>query len=161
MKKMLKTAAAFLAATMIFILATACVMQTTSSVTYDVETGDSVTLKLITSDGYQQDAKIPFSITKDDKKVIQGTFITIEQYDAYISLVENGGSESEAVEIIEQGIKDENTFCFYSVKKDEATEYDFVMRIGESNTAVLMGSTLSESEARNCFDIMTFTLKAD
>lgn len=161
MKRMLKTAAAFLAATMIFMLTSACVMQTTSSVTYDVETGDKVTLTLVTSAGYQQDAQIPFSITKDEKKVMQGTFITIEQYNEYISLVENGGSEEETVEMIEQGIKDDNTFCFYTVKKEEGTEYDFAMKIGDSNTAVLMGSTLSEEEARDCFDLMTFKLKTE
>lgn len=161
MKIVLKATATFLAGLIMLMCSSACSMQTTSSVTYDVETGDKIILTLVTSGGYQQDAKNPFSVTKNNEKVIQGTFITIEQYNEYINLVENGGSEDETVEMIEQGIKDDNTFCFYAVKKKTYTEYDFIMRIGNSNTAVAMGSILSEAETRDCFDLMTFKLKTE
>lgn len=156
MKRMFKTAAAFIAAAVI-IMFSACNMQTMTTVSYDVETGDKVALQLMT--GYIQDGKNPFSVSKDGKTLITGSFLTAEQYDEYVSLIENGGTEDETIERIEQGVKDNNIFCYYSSENGGSSEYDFILKISDSNTAVLLRGTGSQADVRECFSAMSFILK--
>ena len=77
--------------------------------------------------------------------------------DTYNSYVDNVNSGS--IEILEQGIKDSNSFIFYTVDNGTAKEYDFIVMIEGSNTGVLLGGITGQEEVRNCFSNITFTVE--
>lgn len=154
MKRALRILAAVLSIAVIAVVVSACKFTTWSAITYEVSTGDNIKLQLDTTEGYSQDGKNPFTIKKDDKDVMQGTFVDMDTYNSYVDQV-NGGS----IEILEQGVKDSNSFIFYVIENGTITEYDFLVKVEGSNTGVLLGSTVSKDEARNCFSNITFTVE--
>lgn len=154
MKRMFKAAAAFVVSAVLIMLS-GCGVQSSTTVTYDVaETGDRVALQLIA--GYTQDGKNPFTISSSGKELITGSFLTTEQYEEYVSLIEGGGSKDEVIQRIEQGIKDSNIFCYFSSEKSGSTEYDFIVKIADTNTAVLLRGAGSQEAVRECFSSISF-----
>ena len=95
---------------------------TTKSYTYNVETGDSIKVKLNTSDGYDITSDLPFTISKDGKTLSQGTFITLDGYNQYLKLV-NQDSNSK---ILNKGNKNGVEYLFYSYNN---SEYNYIIKI--------------------------------
>ena len=58
-------------------------VRTSKTYTFNVETGDSVKVKLDTSDKYNITSEIPFEISQDGDVKSQGTFIFGESYNQY------------------------------------------------------------------------------
>lgn len=139
-------------------LAGCAVTKSEVSYTYNVETGDTVKVSLNKTNGYSMTSDLPFSISKDDKEIAQGTFITNDGYVYYQELIDEL-EKTDEIEIIKDGKKDGNTYTFYKVESEAGMEYDYLVKIGDSNTGVLMGSVTSEEEAAGCFEALTFTLE--
>jgi len=133
----------------LFIL-TGC--STYKAYTYNVETGDSVKVKLITSDNYDISSEIPFSITQNDDVKCSGTFITLDGYNQYLNVVNNDPSSS----IIENNSKDNLKYLFYNYNN---SEWNYIIKINNSNTGVLLGSNVSIDSARDCFDRLEFIIE--
>ena len=119
--------------------------------TYSVETGDTVKIRLDTSDGYSFSSKLPFEISKDEKLQSQGTFITKDDYNQYALVVE----EDEYATILDKGEKDGNTYVFWSYND---SEYNYAIYIEDSNTGVLLGNVISEESAEECFARMEISI---
>ena len=154
MKKSLRILAVILTVAVIATVMSACKFTSWSAITYDVSTGDKIKLQLDTTGGYSQDGKNPFTIKQNDKDILQGTFIDMDTYNSYVDNVNSG-----SIEILEQGIKDSNSFIFYTVDNGTAKEYDFIVMIEGSNTGVLLGGITGQEEVRNCFSNITFTVE--
>lgn len=143
MKKILKILSCLLLVVMV--LSTGCgTSKTTISYTYKVETGDNIKISLTTNDGYDMTSDTPFVISKDNKELSQGTFISAEFYDTYIDSIEN----DDKAEIIDKGTK---ANCSYVMWDYAGSEYNYVVMINGTNTALLVANNVSEESAKECF----------
>lgn len=125
---------------------------TSKTYTYSLDTGDEISIELDTSDGYDITSDVPFAITLDDETLTQGTFIQASYYDEYVATAK----EDENVTIIEESTKDGNSYMFWNYADEE---WDIVLLIAESETAILLGNNISQESAQACFDRMTIALK--
>lgn len=123
---------------------------TNKSYTYTVETGDKVKITLNTTDGYDLSSDLPFKISKDGNNLSQGTFIQGSYYEQYVNAANTQG------QIIDKGSNDNIEYVFYSYNN---SEYNYVIKIKNSNTALLLGNSNSEEEAKKCFDLLSFNLE--
>jgi len=123
---------------------------TSKSFTWDVTTGDKIKIKVDTTGGYDITSDLPFTISKDGETLSQGTFITIDGYNQYINAVGNDSS----VNIIDNVSKNGITYILYSVNN---SEFNYIIKINDSNTAVLLGNAHSQVEAEDVFNRLTFS----
>lgn len=123
---------------------------TNKSYTYTVETGDKVKITLNTTDGYDLSSDLPFTISKDGNNLSQGTFIQGSDYEQYVNAAKTQG------QIIDKGSNDNIEYVFYSYNN---SEYNYVIKIKNSNTALLLGNPNSEEEAKKCFELLSFNLE--
>lgn len=123
---------------------------TYKSYTYDLETGDKIKIQLNTSNGYDMTSELPFSISKDGEMLSQCTFITFDGYNQYISSI----SSDSSVKIIDSGNEDEITYIFYSYND---TEFNYIIKIDDSKTGMLLANSISEESAKECFDRLTIS----
>ncbi len=120
--------------------------------TYSVTTGDSVKIKLNTSDNYDISADMPFKITKDGEVLSQGTFMQGEMYNQYVE----SAQYDEKVKVIDSGKIGENEFLFYEYNN---SEFNYVVLVGDSNTGLIIGNNVSEESARECFERLEISLE--
>lgn len=125
---------------------------TTKSYTFNVETGDSIKVKLNTSDGYDISSDLPFAISKDGATLSQGTFITIAGYNQYINTVNNDANSK----VLDSGSKNGVTYVFYSYNN---SEYNYIIKVDGSNTGILLGNPNSQVEAETIFNLLTFSVE--
>ena len=151
MKKKLNIIFSLLIVVILFI--TGCGnLKKTVSYTYKVETGDSIIISLTTNDGYNLTSTIPFVISKDEKELSQGTFISADYYAAYVDGVKN----DENAKIIDEGTKSD---CSYVMWNYNDSEFDYVVLINGTNTGLLIGNNVSEESAKDCFDRLEIKVK--
>ncbi|KFI63871.1 hypothetical protein [Bifidobacterium cuniculi] len=132
-----------------------CSTHTAKSYTYNVDTGDAIKIELDTTGGYDIDDEVPFTVTKDGETVTQGTFL---KGDEGYSLYSQQVADDEDAEVIAEGEQGGNEYLFWSVDNDGTMEYDYVIRVKDSSTAVLLGSQAGEQEARDVFERMRITV---
>ena len=118
--------------------------KSSKSFTFDVETGDKIKVELNTTDGYDLSSDIPFVISKDNKT------LKPEYYNYYIDLV-NEDSDST---IIDSGSNSNIDYVFYSYNN---SEYNYIIKVKNSNTGILLGNDHSKQEAEKCFSLLTFS----
>lgn len=123
---------------------------TTKSYTFDVETGDKIKIELNTTDGYDLSSSLPFTVSKDGSVLSQGTFITLDGYDSYVDMVNNDTSST----VLDSGSMNGVTYTFYSYND---TEFNYIIKIDGSNTALLLGNANSQNEAQTVFELLTFS----
>lgn len=131
---------------------TGCKTTSSKSYSFDVETGDRIKLKLDTSEGYDLSSDLPFKISKDDETLSQGIFITEESYNKYMSSVKS----QSGVEILDEGSNKEIKYLFYSYNDKE---YNYIIKVNDSKTGILLGNNKSEKSAKECFNRLTITLE--
>ena len=125
---------------------------TSKSYTFDVETGDSIKVKLNTSKGHDISSVLPFTISKNGEILSQGTFITLSGYNQYVNTVNNDTN----CKILDSGSKNGITYTFYSYNN---FEYNYIIKVDGSNTGILLGNPNSKQEAQECFELLTFSLE--
>lgn len=144
---------AFISLTVIsIVLFTLAGCTTSKSYTFNVETGDAVKVELDTSDGYDLSSDLPFTVSKDGKTLSQGTFIQGEYYEEYA----NTANTDSLAKVIDQGSNDDIEYVFYSYND---SEYNYVIKVKDSHTGILLGNPNSKEEAEKCFELLTFTLE--
>lgn len=148
LKKILCISAAALA---LAVSLTACSTYLEKSGTYDVETGDRVKITVDAKAGYDITLEAPFVISKDDETILNGTFLYSEYLEEYKSAYEAEPTAS----LVDEGEKDGNKYFCYAV----GDEYDYFMKVGDSNTAVILASTASEEKASAAFNSTVISLE--
>lgn len=123
---------------------------TFKSFTFDVETGDKVSIRLDTSNGYDLTGKVPFSVLDGDKILSTGTFIKGDFYDKYVQAANTQGK------VITEDDDKNIEYVFYSYQDKE---WNYVIKIKNSNTAILLGNQISEKDAKKVFKLLTFKLE--
>ena len=146
MKKIIKIMSCFLLLSALILTMSGCSsFESSMSYTYQVNTGDVINIKLNTADGYDLSSDTPFVISKDGEELSQGTFIQSDEYDQYVAAAE----ADEKAEILKKGTKSGCTYVMWSY---DNTEYNYVLMVKGSSTAVLIGNAVSEESAKECFD---------
>ena len=135
----------------ILLVLTGCT--TYKAYTFEVKTGDDIKVQLKTNDGYDITSDVPFSIKKDDKKLSDGIFITIDSYDNYVSTAKNDSNAN----IIETSSNDNIEYVFYSYNNNDDNEWNYIIKVKNSKTGLIIGNPNSEKEAKEVFDRLTIT----
>lgn len=129
----------------------ACGAETTKSYTFSVDTGDKIEIELTNTDGYDLTSELPFAVSLNGQVLSQGKFVKAEAYDQFGQAV-SGDPEAE---ILDEGTKDGNEFLFWSYG---GVEFNYVIRVKDSSTAVLIGNAVSEASAKECFERLSFAV---
>lgn len=130
-------------------------ISTSKAFSFNVNTGDKIKVSLNTSDGYDIDSNIPFNISKDGENLSQGTFITMYGYNEYMNLAASDSS----IKVLDSGSRSDIEYTFYTVynSNEKCSEYNYIIKVKDSNTGLLIGNIVSESSAKDVFDNLTFT----
>ena len=125
-------------------------------VTYNVNTGDRVTVYCANKD-LDFRPELPFSILDKKVTIAQGNFITLEEYDAYVSGLNNATDDVTVYQL--ETPKENIIYSFYSYVEGEKTEYNYIIKIKDSNTALVFGSTVSKEAAEKAFDALKLMIQ--
>lgn len=149
-----KLISACIAGVLALALTAGCSASTSSTLTFDVSTGDSVAVALDTTDGYklvEDDGS--FIVQKDGDMVLQGTFLTEEGFDEQAAAI-----DGDSVEVIEEADVDGNPYVFYEYTEDGSVNELILLWIDGSNTGVLLGGLNGAEESLKAFDALTFSV---
>lgn len=124
----------------------------TVSFTYKVETGDTIKVELKTDDKYKLSSKVPFTISKDDKTLSTGTFLTNDGYKTYENAIDTGNG----IEVFEEKDNKNISYTFFSVNDKQ---FVYLIKVKDSNTGIFLENKNSKEEAKEIFDMLTFTLE--
>lgn len=130
---------------------TACSTYLEKSGIYNVETGDSIKITVNAKEGYDITLEAPFIISKDDETILNGTFL----YGDYLEEYKRAYKTEPTASLVDEGEKDGNEYFCYAV----GDEYDYFVKVGDSNTAVILVSTASEEDANAAFNSTVITLE--
>ena len=125
-------------------------------VTNNVNTGDKITV-------YCSDKELdfrpslPFSVLDGKTTLAQGNFITIEQYNVYISSLAEAGEMATIYQ--EETHKNNIMYIFYSTQGEDGMEYNYIIKIKDSNTALVFGSKVSKEAAERAFNAIQFSVQ--
>ena len=147
--KKLKT---FFSLALVSILLVGCT--TSKAYTWKVETGDNIKVSLKTNYGYDISSNNPFEISKDGKIISYGMFVSNDTCEQYRALVAN----STDVKIIDQGNKNGVEYIFYEYQ-NSIKEYNYILKVNDSNTGILLANSTSETDAEEIFNRLTFSKK--
>ena len=116
--------------------------------TFTVETGDSVKVTVDAKNGYDisLDAS-PFIITKNETQIFSGTFLDQQYFEDYRDAFES----SDSAELVDEGNKDGNEYFAFIV----GNECDYLVKVADSNTAIMLSSTAGTDAAKQAFDSIT------
>lgn len=151
MKKMKKLMACLVCLIGVMALASGCKATSSMSYTYNVETGDAVTVCLDTTEKYGLSAELPFTISQDGTTLTQGDFMYSEGFSHYKDAV---ASDPKA-KLIDSGTKDGNEYIFWNF---DNTEYNYAVLVGESNTGIILSNRVSEESAKTVFERLTISM---
>lgn len=153
-----------------FLILTLTGCSESTSLTYDVRTGDTVEVTLDTSEGFQlEDAddiawedyegwgdRDSFYVMKDDAMILWGIFFDSEEYETYQDIYESHG------EIIEENSADGITWIFYGVDGviETGSVRCFMVWLDGSDTGIWMGvgNSIDSDTAKTSFDSLTFSI---
>lgn len=134
-----------------------CKTESSFAYVFDVETGDSIEVRLDTSNGYQlteEDGQ--FAVVYQNETVLEGVFIESETYDMFADIVY---SQKDGAELLEERDQSGTHYLFYQVDGEAGMEHNFVAMVEDSNTGVLIGSLADAEAAQQAFSRLTFTRK--
>lgn len=123
--------------------------------TYKLSTGDIVEVTLKIADNYDMTLETPIDITSDDIVIGSAYFIDKDAYIEYAKTVDT----DPRVKLIEDGEKDGNNYIFWFYNNGHKDEWNRVILLKDSNTAVFITNRLSENTATECFDRLDFEMK--
>lgn len=132
------------------ILLTGC--ETKKSYTYDVETGDKIKITLKTTGGYNMTSDLPIEFSKDDDVISKGSFGKEELYDTYVEAIK----DEDDAEIIEEKSNKTIEYVFYEYNNKE---YNYIIKIKDSNTCFILGNKENKKSAQEIFNRISFDVE--
>lgn len=120
-----------------------------------LDNGDNISMSFTPSDGYEMasELSIPFEITKDGGSMVQGSFVDISTFDAFVAII---GEGDEYIELLDKG--DDYLFYKVSVPDEDIVEYDYILALTGSNTAILIGSTVNKETMEDVVGLLDFSV---
>ena len=135
-------------------LLAACSTHAYKAATFNVETGDKITVQVDIKAGYDLTMEVPFVISKDETVILTGAFGQPEAYALYYQLIEDDPNAS----LLAEDTKDGNSYFFYTVDGSSGTEYNYIMQVDGAQTVIIMASLASQAEAEAAFAATTVSL---
>lgn len=151
MKNIFKT---FVVTLIAVLTLTGCGSSKSVAYTYNVETGDKVTVELDTTDDHGLTSKVPFDVYKDDKVLSTGTFIEGKLYDDYVNAIK---ATSTAI-VIDEGKNENIEYIFYKADANGHMEYNYIISIKNSDTGLVLANVLDGDTAKEVFNKLTIKL---
>ena len=144
----------FILAILVIIFMAGCGnISTTKSYTFQISNSDKVKMTLDTSEGYALSQKDGiFAIEKDDTVIVQGMFLTEEEYEQYYELI----TTTPDIELGENGSLNGNEYWFYIYKGEAGIENTYLLKVSESKTGVLISGIVSQDEVKTVFEKLNF-----
>lgn len=122
-----------------------------ASCVYSVNaTGDKILAKINKSSGLSFSFSESVVVVKDGEILSRVVFMKKERYYSYLDEVNN----DELSSIIYLGNKEGNEYMFW---KCNECEWNCIMLVKDSNTAVFLSNAVSEESAKECFENLTFS----
>lgn len=103
---------------------------------------------LDTSDKFDISSDVPFIISRDKEELCKGSFLGLDAY--YTEL--DAAQYDEYYTIIDSGSDDDIEYTFYSSED----EYDYLIHLKDSQTAIMLQNDVSEASAKECFARLNF-----
>ncbi len=133
------------------LLLTACNLNERSTYTFSIENGDSVNITFKSKDGYSISQKDgTFIISKDNKTISQGVFLTDNVYKEYKKIIEE--NKDNKILNKKSGKKDDNEYIYYETNGKSGMEYNYIVKIYSTNSAVIIGCLTNKEEAQKVFE---------
>lgn len=154
-KKILTSVAVFAILILSLIGLTGCTSK--KSFTYKVETGDKIKVEMNTTGGYDLTSELPIKFSKDDEVISEGSFGKKNAYDTYSKLIKSQSS----VEVLEEDETKNLEYIFYKTKNTylNTEEYNYIIKIKNSDTCFMIANKVSEDSARDIFKRLKFTVE--
>lgn len=129
-----------------------CDVKTSMRYTFNITNGDKVDIRLDTTDGHkisQEDGT--FTIKKDDKTLLKGTFMGQADYEKFRELA----LTEDYVTVKEDRFDDEEPYlhCVSDISEDKVL---FIKKAKDTNTYIAISSPLSDEEAVKAFSYLSF-----
>ena len=154
---MKKTISTLIIISIMILTITGC--KTSKSYTFDVETNEQIKVKLDTTNGErlsQENGR--FTIENDEEEAISiGMFYLEEAFNELYDTVET----LDGVEVIEIGEKEKLEFIFYKAKTETTIEYNYLVKLDNAKSGVVISNITSEEAARGVFELLTFELNSN
>lgn len=130
----------------------ACNTNSSKAYTFTVDNGDKIKIELNTTDGYDLSSDLPFTISCDGETLTQGSFVFAESYQQYVDVV----NADEKAELIDTGIYNGNQYTSWCYN---GSEYNYIVLVKNSNTAIVLGNLISKESAKECFNRLVITVE--
>ena len=127
---------------------TGCYVKTSMSYNFHIDNGDDIRVTLDTGDKFKMTSDVPFVISQNGEALTQGAFIHGDAYAQY----KNAAQTDEKSKVLDSGTKDGDEYVFWNY---DGREYNYVILVKDSNTGIVLGNTISEESAKECFNRLT------
>ncbi len=156
MKKMKKLVVVCLSICMLFAMA-GCNAHSSMSLTYNVETGDSVEVEVDTTGGWKLTTEdgIFYINDENEETVLMGMFIDKDYYDMYTANL----SMAQGVTMLEEDEENGLDYALWEIVGTDIVELDYVGWLTDSNTGVILASMESKEVAKEAFERITLTVQ--
>ena len=124
---------------------------TTKYYTYKINNGDKIKITIKTNNGYDINYNTPFELSKNKEIISYGFFIDSDEFEKYKEL----GNDNNKFEMIENNSNDDIEYIFYKYNTD-STEYNYVIKIKNSNTGIAIANNISLDSAKDMFEHLNF-----
>lgn len=163
----------FLAAALACTLLVGCTSETNqpepNQKEYPLDRSVSAVMTIDPSVAITQNGNNPFTLFDENGDiVVQGTFITADEYNECVSVIQSQNGE-DGLEIIEQdfdsGVGDYTLYKYDSAldptqpdSTEDFIEYDYIARISNSNYGIMLGGTREQAVIEEAFDALNIKI---
>ena len=129
---------------------------TSVSYTYNVNNENKITITFNTSGGYRMTHSENMKFFDDeDNEIAQGCFLTDSGYEYYEEAIQN----DKTVKVIDKGDNDKMKYIHYTVDGKSGIEYNYIIKIKNSNSSYALGSIISLEDVEEIFDRISFNVE--
>lgn len=126
-------------------------VNTKISYTYTIENGENVKLTLNSTGGYSIIDDSPILITKNDGVISKGKFISGSSLEVY----EEGLALLDEIVYSTKEEKDNITYFYFNYNN---TEFDYIIKIKDSDIGFMLTNYISEESAIDVFERLSFEI---
>ena len=134
-----------------------CSAHSSMSLTFNVETGDCIKVKLDTTGGWKLTSEDGIFFINDASKetILMGMFIDKEYYDMYTANL----AVASGVTMVEEDESNGFDYTLWEITGSDVVELDYVGWLANSNSGVIFASMESREVAKEAFERVRLTIQ--
>ena len=130
-------------------------LQTSKSYTFNVSTGDAIEVELDTTSGLDiKPDQSTFVFSKNGEEITRGIFLDIAAYDEYVEAAQD-------YPVFKHNRVRGNEGIYYEASENGVDEYNYLMKLNDSNTAIALSTRTSEADATEVASLVVFTVNPE